>query len=158
MNDVSRIAAALAATVAVPLGLAGCATVSTDDVADAVIPAVVAADPAIADAVLTASHGVAGTGIWVRVYVDDEDPVTLARVIDAALRATLESSPVRPVDVDLDLALAPRPADVNLNVGRLPIMDLAADLGLGDDVADDVVGLSIDELEQRYGPWSEPGR
>ncbi len=152
MNN--RIAAALAVALASPLVLSGCA--ATPDFETVVQDAVAASDPVIVDAFTATSTGLAGTGIWVRVYVTSTERDDLMRVIDSALEATLASSPTRPVSVRLDVAEAPMPHQPNMSQRNFPIEDVARELGLYEGhLSDDTISGTIDFFEERYGTWEE---
>jgi hypothetical protein len=152
MNN--RIAAALAVALATPLALSGCA--ATPDFDTAVQEAVAASDPVIENAFTATSTGLAGIGVWVRVYVTSTEHDDLVRVIDTALETTLAASPVRPVSVRLDVAQAPMPDKPNMSQRNLPIEEAARELDLYDGhLSDDTISGTIDFFEERYGTWEE---
>lgn len=152
MNN--RIAAALAVALATPLALGGCA--ATPDFDTVVQEAVTASDPVIGDAFTATSTGLAGIGVWVRVYVTSTEHDDLVRVIDTALEATIAASPVRPVSVRLDVAEAPMPGKPNMSQPNLPIEEAARELDLYDGhLSNDIISGTIDFFEERYGTWEE---
>ncbi|WP_193509947.1 hypothetical protein [Cryobacterium sp. BB736] len=152
MNN--RIAAALAVVLATPFALSGC--VAAPDFHTVVPAAVVASNPVIEDAFTATSTGIAGVGVWVRVYVTSTEHDDLVRVIDSALEATLAASPVRPVSVRLDVAASPMPGEPNMSQPNISIEDAARELDLYDGhLSDDTISGTIDFFEERYGTWEE---
>lgn len=150
----NRLTAAIAAVIVLPLGLTGCAP-ATADTETAVATAVSAADPAITDVYVTTASGLAGTSIRVRIYVEPVETGALAKIIDAALSATLEGALARPASFTLDVAEGSKPSDVNLNMGSIPLGDAAREAGLYDHFLDDAISGPADVLEERYGTWDE---
>jgi|GEM_PF-3649035 len=156
MTTTARLAAAALALLATPLALSACAGATGDDIAAEVARGVTAADPAIVDAAVQATDGVAGRTVWVRLYVDDIDGAALASVIDAALPATLAASPVRPVEVYLDVHDAPKPEEVEFRSrSGLDLTEATTALGIYRWYSDRLVGVGIADLEARYGTWDE---
>lgn len=155
MTGARAIGAAIATSLAVPLALAGCAPTPESFYAD-VRAAVVASDPVIDDAFVTGATGIAGQTARVRIYVTSTEHDDLVRAIDAALKATLASAPVRPPQIGLDVALAPMPSDPSIVSDNLDIEDAARELGLYEGfLSDDVIRGATERFEERYGTWEE---
>lgn len=153
MNKASRLGAAIAAALVVPLGFAGCA--SPESVVEAVEPAVLAVDPAIRDVYFSTASGPAGTSLAVRLYVDPVDTPELARIIDGSLLAIQTASPERLASFKIDVAEGEKPDKVNLNVGDIDIEDAARELGLYDHYSGNSIRGAADVLDDRYGTWKE---
>jgi hypothetical protein len=150
----NRLTAAVAAALALPLGLTGC-TASPDDTRSVVAAAVSAADPAITDVFVTTGSGLAGTSIRVRVYIEPEDTAGVARILDASLQAILVGAPERPASFAIDVAEGAKPSTVNLNAGSIDLEDAARAVGLYEHYSDDTLTGATDVLEERYGRWED---
>ena len=156
MNTAARIAAAAAALLAAPLVLAACSGPSNSDIESQIANGVRVANPDITDVAVQSTDGVAGRTVWVRVYVDGSEQTDLAAVLDAALPAILESSPVRPVGFYLDVHESPRPDEVDFgSPSSISIADAAKAINVYSWYADNLLGTSTDNLEAKYGTWDE---
>jgi len=156
MTEINRIVAAVAAMVAAPLALSGCAA-SADEFEELVPPAVLASDSHIVDTAMSFSNGLAGRGFSLRIYVTDTSDAAVAAAIDAAAEAAYHASPSRPTSIYLDVAEPPRPERVNLGARGISL-DGARELLWPDVVIiNDVVHLASGDLEKLYGPWGEAG-
>lgn len=153
MSDVKKLYSAIAAVLAVPLALSGCASPAAmeEDVSSAILKA----DPAIVDVYMTSATGPGGIRIGARVYVDTTEPADLARVIDASLRAIITASPERPASYSLDLAEAPKPSTVVLSRGAIPLEAAARESGWYEYFSNDKIQGATDDLEARFGTWEE---
>lgn len=153
MSDVKKLHSAIAAALAVPLVLSGCA--SPTDMKDAVAEAILAADPAIVDVYMTSAAGPGGTSLGARVYVDSIETADLARVLDASLRAVLVGAPERPSSYSVDIAEAPKPSKVVLSRGAVSLEAAAREAGWYENFLNDSISASTDTFEARFGTWEE---
>lgn len=154
MSDVSRIAAAAASALLLPLALAGCAPTS-EQTAERVVSVVTAAHPDITDAYVSSAVGLSGQSIWIRVYVAP-DTASIASVIDASLAAIVHGSPERLTAVTIDVSDKPRPTQVNVDIGALNLDEASEELGFNEFAFNNVFRLSSSDLVERYGEWKEP--
>jgi len=156
MTETNRIVAAVAAMLAAPLALTGCAA-SADEFEELVPPAVLASDPHIVDTAMSFSNGIEGRGFGLRIYVTDTSDAAVAAAIEAAAEAAFRASPSRPTAIYLDVAEPPRPERVNFSARGIPLDGVRELLWPDVVIIDDVVHLASGELEELYGPWESHG-
>ena len=154
MSDVSRIAAAAAGALLLPLALVGC-TPTSAQTAEQISAIVTAAHPDITSAYVSAADGLSGASIWVRVYVAP-DAESISSIVDASLAAIVNDSPRRLTAVTIDVSDSPRPSETKRRVGALNLDEANEELGFNDYYFDRAFTLTSSDLVERYGEWKEP--
>ena len=161
MTRPGRASAALAAALAVPLGLAGCASAPADGDIESVVEAQVLTVPHVTGAFVgLASSGPSGRTLLVNIYVDSSDAATLATVADASLAAIWGGVPIRPVTVSIALAPVPKPDPAyRLEGDAVDPGPIASALAIdGSKVVRQLLVVDAASMDARYGVWHEPGK
>jgi len=155
----SRTLAALAAALAVPISLAGCATAPSDDEQARTIESSVTSVEHVTGAfVAFTSTGPSSDGVLVNLYVDSAQLPDLVAAADGSLKAIWTSAQVRPAFVHIALAPVEKPADAGrLESNAIDPADVASALGIdGTKVVRQLIMIEAKDMEAHYGAWQEP--
>lgn len=159
MKPRDPFAAAIAATLVVPLSLAGCAGGSSDDeVAARIESAVTSSVPHAMGAFASlAFSGASNRTVLVNVYLDSDDPAVVGEAVDTAFDVVWSIIPVKPVTVSVGAVIGEKPQNPQpFDPEGLDMAAVASEIGIDiRHVVDRQIMLDHTVMEARYGAWKE---
>lgn len=160
MNTKSPFLAAIATTLIVPLGLAGCASgASDDDVASRLESAITRSVPHANGAFASLAYsGASHRTVRVNVYLDTDDLTAIGAAVDTAFDVVWSSTPVKPVRVSVGAVIGNKPDNAKpFDADGMDMLPVAAELGIDErKVLDRLIILDDVAMDSRYGVWTEP--
>ena len=151
---------ALAAALAVPLGVAGCASGSTDaEITRALESAIVAAVPHSTGVFVGLGYsGASNRTVVVNLYLDSDDTSIVSAAVDSGLKTVWAAIAVEPVSVGISATAGQKPHDAErYEPNALDPRPVASALGIDPKhVIHHLIDLDAATLVARYGAWQAP--